>query len=51
MVKVKAITQPYFTIELQGFARHLSGNEDWRREERALVLTSRDVSSLVVDRL
>ena len=52
-VKVKAITQSYFAMELQGPARHLSGNENYfrGRVERDLVLTSHDISSLVVDRL
>ena len=53
VVKVKAITQSYFVMELQGPARHLSGNENYfrGRVERDLVLTSHDISSLVVDRL
>ena len=48
MVKVKAITQSCFVKELRGFARHLSGNEGWWREERTIVLTNRDANSLVV---
>ena len=40
-------------MEVRGSGRHLSGNENysWRREERESVLTSHDISSLVVDRL
>jgi len=40
-------------MEIRGPGRHSSGNEDsfLGREERELVLTCRDVSSLVVDRL
>ena len=40
-------------MEIRESARRLSGNENYfrLREERELVLTSRDVSSLVVDRL
>ena len=52
-VKVKAITQSYFAMELQGPARRLSGNGNYFRGgvERGSVLTSHDISSLVVDRL
>ena len=49
-VKVKVITQSYFAMELQGPARHLSGNGNYFRG-RDLVLTSHGISSLVVDRL
>ena len=40
-------------MEIRESARHLSGNKDYSggREERELVLTSRNFSSLVVDRL
>ena len=53
VVKVKEIMQSCFAMELQGPAKHLSGNENYFRErvERELVLTNRDVSSLVVDNL
>ena len=53
VVKVKAIRQSCFVMEVRGSARHLSGNGDysWGREERELVLTSCDISSLVVDKL
>ena len=54
VMKVKAITQSCFAMETQESARHLSGNENYFRGGRVkgeLVLTSRDVSSLVVDRL
>ena len=53
VVKVKEIIQSYFAMEPQGLAKHLSGNENYFRErvERELVLTSHDVSSLVVDKL
>ena len=51
--KANAMTQSYFAMELQGPAKHLSGNENYfrGRVERELVLTSHDISSLVVDRL
>ena len=47
------ITQSCFATEIRGPARHSSGNKDLSRgsEERESVLTGRDVSSLVVDRL
>ena len=50
---MKVITQSCFAMEIRESAKHLSGNENYSRvrEERELVLTSRDVSSLVVDRL
>jgi len=53
VVKVKAIRQSCFAMEVQGSGRHLSGNGNYprRREEREPVLTGHDVSSLVVDRL
>jgi len=53
VVKVKVIKESYFAMELQGPGRHLSGNKNYfqGRVERELVLTSHDVSSLVVDRL
>jgi len=53
VVKVKAIMQSCFAMGLQGSGRHLLGNESYiqGRVERGLVLTSHDVSSLVVDRL
>ena len=53
VMKVKAITQSCFAMGLQESARHLSGNENHirGRVEGELVLTSYDVSSLVVDRL
>ena len=51
--KVKVITQFCFAMEIRESAKHLSGNENYSRvrEERELVLTSGDASSLVVDRL
>ena len=50
-VKVKAIRQSCFAMELRESERHLSGNGDysWGGEEREIVLTCYDVSSLVVD--
>ena len=47
------IRQFYSAMEVRGSGRHLSGNDNysWRKEERESVLTSHDVSSLVVDRL
>ena len=50
-VKVKAIRQSCFVMGLRESARHLLGNWDysWGGEERELVLTCCDVSSLVVD--
>jgi len=47
------IVRSCFAMEIPGSERHLSGNEDYSRggEERESVLTSRNVSSLVVDRL
>ena len=52
MVKVKVIRLSCFVMEVRGSGRHLSGNESysWREEEEP-VLTGRNVSSLVVDRL
>ena len=52
-VKVKVITQSCFAMEIRESAKHLSDNENYSRvrQERELSLTSRDVSSLVVDRL
>jgi len=51
--EVKVITQSCFATEIRGPARHSSGNKDRSRgsEGRESVLTGRDVSSLVVDRL
>ena len=52
VVKVKAIRQSCFVMGLRESARHLLGNGDYSwGEERELVLTGCDVSSLVVDRL
>jgi len=53
VVRVKTIMQSYFAMELQGPAKHLSGNENYfrGRVESELVLTSHHISSLVVDRL
>ena len=53
VAEMEAIRQSCFAMEVRGSARHLSGNGNysWGREERELVLTSCDVSSLVVDRL
>ena len=53
VVKVKAIRQSCFAMEVQGLGKHLSGNWNYprRREDRESVLTGRVVSSLVVDRL
>ena len=50
---MKIIMQSCFAMEIQELARHSSGNKDHSRgrEERGLVLTGRDSSSLVVDRL
>jgi len=49
---VKVIRQFCFATGIRGLARHLSGNKDYSpREERKLVLTGYDDSSLVVDRL
>jgi len=47
------VTQSYFAMGLQGSGRHLSGNENYFRGSvgRESMLTSHDVSSLVVDRL
>ena len=46
------ITQSCFTTEVRELARHLSGNENYSLgKRRESVLTSRDISSLVVDRL
>jgi len=52
-VKVKAIGQFCFVMEVQESGRHLLGNGNYhrRREQGESVLTSHDVSSLVVDRL
>jgi len=51
--KVKVIRQSCLVMEIRGPGRHSSGNEDsfLGSEERELVLTCRNVSSLVVDRL
>ena len=43
--------QSCFTTEVRGPARHLLGNENYSPGKGESVLTSRDVSSLVVDRL
>jgi len=53
VMKVKVIRKSCFAMELRESARHLSGKEiySWGRGERDLILTSRDFSSLVVDRL
>jgi len=53
MGEVKAIRQFYFSLEIPGSGRRLSGNDDYsaRREAREPMLTSHDDSSLVVDRL
>ena len=53
VVRVKVIRKSCFAMELRESARHLSGKEiySWGRGERELMLTSRDFSSLVVDRL
>ena len=53
VVKVKVITQSCFAMEPQEPARHLSGNENYFRgiERELVVLTSHNISSLVVDRL
>jgi len=53
VVKVKEIVRSYFAMEPQGSVKHLSGNEDYfqGRVEKESVLTSHDISSLVVDRL
>ena len=52
VVKVKVIRQLCSVMEVRGSGRHLSGNENYPwRDERESVLTGRDVSSLVVDRL
>jgi len=47
------ITESYFAMGLQGSGRHLSGNENYFRGGVGgeTMLTSHDVSSLVVDRL
>ena len=52
-VKAKVITQSYFAMEPQGPAKHLSGNKNYfqGRVEEESMLTSHDISSLVVDRL
>jgi len=50
--KVKVIRQSCFAMGIRESARHLSGKSySWGREERELVLTNRNVSSLVVDKL
>jgi len=51
--KMKGITQSCFAMEIRESARHLSGNRNYSRGsgDREPVLTSHDVSSLVVDRL
>ena len=53
VAKAKVRMQSCFATEIQESARHLSGKNNYSqgREEREPVLTSRDVSSLVVDRL
>ena len=53
VVKRKVIMQSCFAMEIQGLVRHLSGNRpgDYSERWRKSVLTSYDVSSLVVDRL
>ena len=49
---MKMISRSCFVTEVRGSGRHLSGNENYSwREERELVLTGHDISSLVVDRL
>ena len=53
VVMVKVIRRSYFAMELRESAKHISGKENcsWGRGERELMLTCRDFSSLVVDRL
>ena len=53
VVKVRVVRKSCFATEVRGSARHLSGNENYSRgrEERVSMLTSLNVSSLVVDRL
>ena len=50
---MKGVMQSCFAMEIRESVRHLSGNKNYSRgsEEREPVLTSHDVSSLVVDRL
>ena len=49
---MRVIKQSCFVMEARGSGRHLSGNENYSwREERELVLTDHEFSSLVVDRL
>jgi len=50
---MKVIRQSCFAMEARESAKHLSGNENCsqKTEERESILTSHDVSSLVVDRL
>jgi len=51
--KVKLTGQSCFAMEARESAKHLSGNENYsqKTEERGSILTSHNVSSLVVDRL
>ena len=53
VVKVKVISQSCSVMEHRESGRHLLSKKNclWGKEGRGLVLTSRDISSLVVDRL
>ena len=53
MEKAKVIMRLYFAMEIQGSARHLSGNKVYlpERKEIELILTRSHDSSLVIDRL
>ena len=50
VAKVKVRMQSYFAMEIRESARHLSG-KNYSQGGREPMLTSRDISSLVVDRL
>ena len=51
MGKVKVIVQSYFAMDIRGLAKRLLGKEDYSPERDGALLTRRDDSSLVVDKL
>ena len=48
---MKAVAQFYFAVEIRGLAKRLLSNEGYSMERGEALLTRRDNSSLVVDRL